>query len=355
MKKSLLRKISICLTLVLGMAVFSGCNRKITIDYGYDAKDYITELAEYKGVEYTPDNRVVEESEIDAYIQKVLENATTWTETTDQKVSLGDKVTIQVKATDADGMYLPELSTSDDYDVVLGSGSISNNYENFEESLVGMLPGRTKQIKCIISDTFEGEKYRGQEITFTVAVVTAYSGTVPSLTDGFVNTLTSGKYTTAEEYRKGIRALYEADLEEEKHSNRYEEVIETIMNNTKVSSYPEDILKEQIERTTSSMDMYAAIYNMETEEYCQDRFGCTIEEYAKRVVLQEMILQQVVEKEGLTLTTKEYKNNLDEFAQSVGYSDGEALLEKYDKEYVQKNMLLQKAMDLIYDSSVPKQ
>lgn len=354
MNKLTLRRISLVLIAVMSISCVAGCNRKIKVDYGYDSGDYVTKLGEYKNVEYTPDDSVVEETEIDDYVKEVLTDCTHWDSYVGKKAQMGDKLTIRIKATDENGIYLPEFSMDQDYELVLGSGIMSNRYENFEEKLVGIMPNFTKQIECKILEGFQEEEMVGKKIVFIVSVTAGYEGTLPEFTDSFVSQLTNGKYKTTKEYRAVIRKNFEDKLEEEKYAARYKEVIEQIMAGTEVSEYPEAVLQKQIKRTTDVLGVYSALQEMTEEEYCKKLYNCSIEEYSKRQIKQEMILQEVIKKEGLTLTTKEYKDNIEEFARENGFSDSELMLEEFDKEYVQKYMLMDKAIKFIYDSSVPK-
>ena len=355
MKKSFFKQVSLILVLIMCLTTSVACNRKMNIKFDYDVDDYITKLGNYKGVEYTPDDRTVSDSDVDEYIDSVRQKATTWTDFTDEKIAMGDKVSVEIRAVDESGNYVSELSTGDEYELVLGSGDMSNDFENFEESIVGILPGRTTQFDSRVADGASSwlDEYRGQTFSFTVAVVSAYHGELPELTDQYVNTASYGKYKDVASYREGVRKTLEYNLEQEKHTNRYEELIDKIMADTEISSYPENALQKQIDKTTASMSVYADIYGMELDEYCKSRLGSTLEEYAKNVLLEEMILQKIVEEENLTVTTKEYKDTLDKFAKSSGYADGDALIDKFGKEYVQQVMLRQKAADFIYDKSVP--
>lgn len=355
MKKSFLRKVSVALILIMSMSYITGCNRKVKVDFGYDSSDYITELGTYKGVEYTPDNTVVTDRDVEKYIDDILVESTSWIEYFSAKVEEGDKVTIQFQANDENGTYLPEFSMDSDYDIVVGSGLMSKYYEGFEEELVGMVPGFTKKVECKVLEGFEEKEYVGKNIKFTISVIAGFKGNKPEYSNSFVKTHTGGAYKTTEAYNAYVKEKLEKELEYKKNEAKYAELIEKIMETTKVSSYPEAILNKQIKTTTESIKMYATLYGMTEEEYCKKQFDCTIEEYAKKVILQEMVLAEIAKREDYSVTTKEYKKNLDRVAKEAGFSSGEFLLEKYDKDVVYKYLLQEKAMKCITENAVAKE
>ena len=78
----------------------------------------------------------------------------------------------------------------------------------------------------------------------------------------------------------------------------------------------------------------------------------SFDDYVKKAVIQELIFQLIVEQEDLTITEYEYKGDLESFADKMGYSDKNTFVEKYGKDKIVKNMLLQKAQDIVMNSAV---
>ena len=94
------------------------------------------------------------------------------------------------------------------------------------------------------------------------------------------------------------------------------------------------------------------MYGMNENEYCIDRYGISFDEYVKRSVVQQLIMQLIIEKENLTVTEYEYKGDLDAFAEANGYSDEEKFVQEFGRDKIVQNMLLQKAVDVVMDSAV---
>ena len=351
----------LCTLALFILPFLSGCSRKMNVKFDYDSSNYVTKMPDYKGVEYTVDNTVVTDQDVDDYIESVKKKDAIWNTVSGEKVQMGDKVSITVAAVDNEtGDYLTGFSMNDQLEIVLGENLLSSKYENFEEQLVGIVPGFTKNMICkVLPDPsamlLEGySDYVGKEIKFTVTIVSASRALLPALTDAYVQTITDGKITNEADYRAWVRRNLEKNLEEKKYNDRYQQVIDYLIDNLEVSSYPETVLTQMKESVFDKMNYQSAFANMEPEEYCQKYFGCSIEDYCKKTIRNNMVLQEVIKREKLTVTRREYEKNLDSLAKKWGYDSAEALKEEQDEDAIAKAMLLQKAMDVIYDNSVPK-
>lgn len=56
------------------------------------------------------------------------------------------------------------------------------------------------------------------------------------------------------------------------------------------------------------------------DEYCQKTFNMSFDDYVKKAVAQEMILQAIADKENISIKDYDYKGELPQFAKDRGYS-----------------------------------
>ena len=80
----------------------------------------------------------------------------------------------------------------------------------------------------------------------------------------------------------------------------------------------------------------------------------SFDDYVKKSVAQEMILQAIANKENISIKDYDYKGELPQFAKDRGYSDKDSFVEKYGKDKIVKNMIIQKAQDIVMDNAVYK-
>ena len=73
-----------------------------------------------------------------------------------------------------------------------------------------------------------------------------------------------------------------------------------------------------------------------------------------QVLNKEMILQAIADKENISIKDYDYKGELPQFAKDRGYSDKDSFVEKYGKDKIVKNMIIQKAQDIVMDNAVYK-
>ena len=92
--------------------------------------------------------------------------------------------------------------------------------------------------------------------------------------------------------------------------------------------------------------------DMSNDEYCQKTFGISFEEYVKKAVAQEMVLLMIIQEEKLEMTEYQYKGELGTFAEQRGYTNKDTFVEKFGKDTIVKNMLLQKAQDIVMENAV---
>ena len=102
-------------------------------------------------------------------------------------------------------------------------------------------------------------------------------------------------------------------------------------------------------------------YEIEWEEFVLEVFSVTADNYdahllsyAREMIKQEMILYAIAEKEGIEITSEEYKMFLQEQLQNSGYKseeEFEAAAGMTINEYVSKNHLI---MNYLFDKDMDK-
>jgi len=356
MNKNVAKRVAMVMLVAITMLTTVGCAKE-KIEFSYDSGDYIDTLGQYKGVEYKPVKTEITEEQIQRYLDIIVDASIDWKVFTNRNVAMGDKVNIQISAVDAEtGEYIPGFSVDEDYSLVLGSGKMSDIVENFEEQVVGTFPGYTSQFTCKVTDNFtQDETLVGKDVIFTVTVIDAFEGEKPELTDALVEEYTSGKYKTVEAFKKYKRDSLKKMADEADYSANYLAVMDKIIEDTKFSSYPEAELAQAVKDCTESFEVYALYKNMSAEEYCEQEYGVSIEEYCKRAIKTKLIIQEVIKKENITITTSYYNKHIKELAEKRGYSDVEAYEEKFERSDIVIDMAQEKAQKLIMDSTIEKE
>lgn len=324
----------------------------------YDLKEYIT-LPDYNSYEAEIPEVSVTDDDVEEEIESRLKAASTTEKVEEGKVEEGDSVTISFKGTLNDGSS-PSGMNSDAYNLTLGSGSM---IDGFEEGLYGATIGEKVTLDLKFPDPYENnEELSGQEVTFEVTVLSKNVQKTPELNEDFVKA--NSDCETVEEYRKSVADDVETAKYEEALADIKEALYMKLVDETEVKKYPE----KEVEEYFKELDEYYR-YGAETSGYeewedflesqnmTQDEYEDQIQLYAEEYVKQEMVIYLFAQEEGVEISDEEYDEFLDDNLKSAGFESeddfeeytGMTLEEYAESARLERNMLLTKELDMLYD------
>lgn len=329
----------IILAAMAGM-VLTGCGTKSTD--GVNLDKYM-EGGQYEGVEIKTAD--VEQS-LENAIQTALNNNVEYEQITKGKVKDGDTVNIDYVGT-VDGKEFSGGSATDS-NLKIGSGSF---IPGFESGLVGAKIGKKVTLDLKFPDPYKNnEELSGKAVSFEVTVNYVQGDPLKlEFNDDFVKKNYPG-YTTASEYEEYLRGLAVSDL-----------AWKAVDGNMKVSKYPEEWIKDKIEQLFASYSQMVSQYGMKMEDYLTN-MGTTEEKFkeetlkkeAEVYVKQKMISEYIGAKEDISVSDKEYKEQLQTYMTNSGYSSEEEFLKYYEDNFgfdmsvmIKENLLLGKVQEFI--------
>ena len=154
------------------------------------------------------------------------------------------------------------------------------------------------------------------------------------------------------------KQLYE-QKEQTEIDNQKTTLWSELLEDTEVKEYPEDILNYYIDFNSSQMDTMAEEYGMSREELLasydfgdEDEFAAVNEDSSKLRVKQEMLIEYLAEKEGLSYTDKEKEEAIKAY-EDAGYDDKSIELQtgRNMEDYVHIELLYQKVLDYLLDNA----
>jgi len=345
MKKGLLKSTCVAMAIISSMAIVTGCNKKLDVKFDCTASDYV-KLGDYKGITVSVDKDAIIKDYVDKKVQSDLDTVTTYS-ATNRVSQVDDQMTLSFTGTIA-GTTVDGFS-SDSYSLILGKDTF--NVPGFVDAIYGLKTGDKKVVVLTVPDPFTDEPtYAGKRIVYDITVVKVEAPVVPQITDAYVQKNFS--YSTVAEYKAALQASMQDTIDKDIASKKKELALIAIEENSEVIQYPQDLLDTKIADLNKSISFYSTMYKMTVEEYCQSRYKVSLEDYAKKALVQTLVLQEIVEKENLSVDEYYYKGNLAKFASDNGYSDADTFVQKYGKDYIVKNMLIQKAEDLVMDNAI---
>lgn len=344
-KSNSLKKLSVMVLIVSMLSSLTACNTKIKVAFDCNAEDYV-ELGQYKGIEVTVDSSGIRDSLVNERMQNDLEDVTEYSEVSREAQDY-DRLTLEFTGT-IGGSTIDGFS-SDSYTLVLGNDEFV--IPGFTDALYGMKAGENKIITLVVPEGIQdAEDYANKRIVYDITVSKVEQPIVPMITDAYAKEYFG--YDTVDAYKQSLIDDMQDTISENIQSAKEKAVLEKLQENANVKGYPDEMLSSKSEELKKSINFYSMMYGMDEDEYCQDRYGISFDEYVKKSVAQELIMQLIAQKEDLSVTEYEYKGDLDAFAEDNGYSDEEKFVSDFGRDKIVRNMLFQKAVDVVMDNAV---
>ena len=318
----------------------TGATRLVSVD---NVEKYVT-IADYKGI--TLDNSVQEVTD-EAVENRVAENLKSSAEAvTDENATIqnGDTATINFVGT-KDGEAF-EGGTGNNYDLVIGSGSM---IPGFEEGIVGMKKGETKDVPVTFPENYRNTELAGQDAVFQITVQSFKRP--PELTDDWVAANTD--YKTVDEYKVNVRTQLEQEAQEQADNSLRSTAWSTVYTNSEVVEYPEKDVEEAAKTFRNQAEAYAKQGNMELEDFVasqgvsMDDFEAQCQQYAQAKVKQDLIIQGIMDAEGMTLEDEESLAIQNQLVEQYASGDLAALIDTYGQVAVDESIGLIRVQNFI--------
>ena len=307
-------KYAVTAAMVMSVMMTTACNSKIKVDYGYNPTDYV-ELGDYKGIQAEVDVTAITNQVIDDKIAEQLESETTYTDV-NREAQKGDKVTFGYTGTSG-GLSIDDF-TGSDYSMTLGKDAFPVAGTGLDKELYGMVAGQTKVITITLPENSKYSDYAGKRVVFELTMSYVQQANVPMLTVAFVKSAYNCE--TVDSYKAHVKNDVSGTIETKITEAKNEAILTQLLDKCKVTGYPEEFLAQQSSKLEESISFYSTLQGKTNDEYCQNLYGMTFDEFVKASAGQQLVYQAIAEKEGLAITDYEYKDDLEQFAKVSGYS-----------------------------------
>ena len=322
----------------------SGSTRLVSVD---NVEKYVT-IAEYKGIALDHSVAEVTDENVEKRVAQNLQGKSEEVTDRDAVIQNGDTATINFVGT-KDGVAF-EGGTANNYDLVIGSGTM---IPGFKEGILGMKKGETKDITVTFPENYQSSELAGQEAVFQITVQSFKRP--PELTDTWAAANTD--YKTADEYRASVRTQLEQEAQDQAENSLRSTAWTTVYSNSEVVEYPEKDIEGATQEFRSQIEAYAKQGNMELEDFVEsqgvsmDDFEAQCQQYAQNKVKQNLIIQGIMDAEGMTLEDEESLAIQNELVEKYASGDLAALIDTYGQVAVDETIGLIRVEDFIIANS----
>ena len=320
--------------------------RLVSVD---DVSDYVT-IGGYKGLELNNVVQPVSDDDIDAEIEYQLMNSSE--QVADGTLEEGDIATVNYTAT-IDGSEF-DGGSQENYEFIVGE---SGEVEDFDNGLLGMAKGETRELTISFPADYYNPNVAGQTAVYEVTLL-QFTRT-PELTDEWVAANTDVK--TVDEYRESVRKQLEDNADLLASYDLYAAAWTEVMDGSEVKEYPKEDLDAAILAYQELNEQYIREAGMDMNELLESQ-GISQEEYdeectryAEAKVEQNLIVQGIMDAEGLSLADPETQELTGRLVQEYGVADINALTELYGEQEVNESLALLRVEKFIVDNATVNQ
>ncbi|KAF4405982.1 MULTISPECIES: trigger factor [Streptomyces] len=272
------------------------------------------EIPDYSGIEVTVDAVEVSDEEVDKAVEQLRERFASTTPV-ERAAAEGDVVTLDLEAK-VDGEVL-EDGVASGVSYTIGSGEL---LDGIDEAVTGLEAGGT----ATFTSELKGGSAQGKEAEVKVDVTAVASRELPELDDDFAQL--ASEFDTLEELRADSRKRLEQSKQYDQATQAQEKVLDALLELVEVP-IPEKLLEDEVKTRKHNLEHHQlGQMGLDLEGYLKiqdktaEEFDAELKEQAEKGIKTQFVLDELVNKEKLSVGQEELTEHLMRRAQSSGMS-----------------------------------
>jgi len=267
-------------------------------------------IGRWKGLEVEYPCAEVAKEDIDRELEGIRErNAIVMDRDDSAAAQKGDVVTIDYQIFEEDG-NTPSDFKRDDFVFTLGSNA---NFYQFDDDIIGMKKGETKEFEKKFPDDFFESALVGKERKVQITLTSLKEKKLPDLDDDLAQDVDE-KFKTLDDLKNSIKERLQKNLEKRLRDVKTNELLKEIMKNTPVI-LPESMVKAEIEGrwrrlahyyNTNAQTMMQMMMSGEGHEEREKEWR----ETAERALHSRIIIETLMEEQNIEVTDEDIEKEL---------------------------------------------
>ena len=271
-------------------------------------------VGQWKGLTVEYPYAEVEEADINKELEEIRErNAIVMDKDDGASAVTGDVVTIDYSIINENDEPIADLARND-FAYTLGS---EHNFYEFDDDIVGMKKGETKEVEKKFDDDFFEKSLAGQTVKIKVTLSALKEKKLPDLDDDLAQDVDE-KYQTLDDLKNSIKERLTKNLERHLRDKKLEELLKKIMENTPVV-LPESMINAEIE---GRMRNLARHYGINAEMMMQmmksgpehEKMEKEWRETAEKALHSRIIIETLIEEQKYEITDDDAAKEIEEIA-----------------------------------------
>ena len=349
-------------------SVIAKCDKKFTVvgdpDVSVEAldEDNVTlvavvpvkpevKISSYKGIKIKQFAYNVKDEEIQAEIDRLLDRNARKVAVTDRAAQKGDIANIDFVGT-VDGVKF-DGGEAEGFDLTLGSGQF---IPGFEDQVVGMNIGETKDVNVTFPENYQAENLKGKAAVFNVKLNALQGKELPELNDEFIKDATGSE--TLDAYKAKTKERLQAQADRRATDATENSILEAIAANAE-AEIPQAMIEREIDSLLQKFEYQLMYQGLKLQDYLDflkvsvADFRKNYEEQAKKNVMHQLIISQIIKEENIEATQEEIDAKVADQAKSV-----EKDVEEYKKgmdprqfDYIRSDIIITKLFNFLKENN----
>lgn len=262
-------------------------------------------LGEYKGITLPQPDLAVTEAEVEAEINRALDQHAELSLKEEGTIEQGNTVVFDFSGSVNGEKF--EGGTSENYELVIGSGQF---IPGFEDQMVGLAIGSEADLTVVFPESYHEASLAGKEAVFHVKIHEIKQRIVPALDDEFVQELNLEGVSTVEAYKTHLVTTLESQKQTREKQNTMNLAIQKVVDQSQFD-LPEEMVQEEVQKMKENQERQIKGYGLDFNTYLQ-YMGKTMESFmedlkkeATSQLRAQLVIEAVGKKENFEISDEE--------------------------------------------------
>ena len=311
-------------------------------------------LGAYKGIKVKKAEYNVSDGQVDAELSRLQERNSRLVDVEGRAAENGDTATIDFSGSVNGEKFAG--GTAENYALVLGSGSF---IPGFEEQVVGMNIGESKDINVKFPEDYQAEELKGKDAVFAVTLHKLQHKELPEINDEFIKDAAGSE--SVEAYKKETREKLEKQANERAETETENNLVKAVSDNAEVE-IPDAMVESEMDSMVGAAEYRLGMQygGMRLADYLRymgtdvATFREGYREQAKQNVKSRLVVEAIVKAEGVKAEESEIDAKIEELAKAANKP-----LEEYKKdvtasqrEYIADEVVVNKLFALLKKENI---
>jgi len=305
----------------------------------------VVDLKSYTELELEREKLGITKADIEERLSQIRQMYSTLEDIKEDKALANDDFAVIDFEGKLDGEARKELA-SEDYTLQIGSQSF---VPGFEEQLVGMKKGESRDITVIFPEDYGAKDIAGKEVLFSVTLKNIREKLLPELDEEFVKNFE--KFESLEDLKKDVKKSLEEEGEARIKADLRNAMIDKLLEDNEFE-VPSSWVEEQVYTMMLNARQQMVQNGMPDDKASEISYNLRdgFNDQATRIVKASFMFHEIAKKESIEVTEKDVEDKLNALALRYGqdYESVKRVYEANNAENRLKDELLeQKAVDFV--------